>query len=186
MLWLVTQYQLMFTASLDGAQKAKPLQGALGKGMHSVMSHRSSLRKKKPVPGLLARQCLLHEAHTSSQKWGTSPWSNKLQQNPEPQDKRNQENEQVPALGLSFSPEQKTHGLSQAVSHIHRFPSTPATRLAWAGAAACLLLALPPAPTSALPLSTLPAGDWEQHPQRGARILAMSSVRRRHQMAAAL
>lgn len=39
---------------------------------------------------------------------------------------------------------------SWAVSHIHQSPSTAASRLAQAGAAACLLLALPSAPIPAL------------------------------------
>lgn len=39
---------------LDGARKAKPVQGAQGKGRHSVVSHRSSLGSKKLHPKLLS------------------------------------------------------------------------------------------------------------------------------------
>lgn len=40
--------------SLDGARKATPGQGALGKGRHSVTSHRSSLGSKKACPKLIS------------------------------------------------------------------------------------------------------------------------------------
>lgn len=40
--------------SLDGARKVTPLEGALGKGRQSVMSHRSSLGSKKACTELIS------------------------------------------------------------------------------------------------------------------------------------
>lgn len=69
---------------------------------------------RKRALSLLARQCLLHEAHASSQKRRASPRSSKLQRTPEPRDKRTQEEEQHPALKVFVHPEQKSRKLSQA------------------------------------------------------------------------